>query len=69
MLEHLIRELSDHPFLYAQMPIVSAIVGWFTNVVALKMMFYPIEFVGPKPPLLGWQGIIPRKAAKMAGIA
>jgi len=29
------------------------------------MTFYPVEFVGIKP-FLGWQGIVPSKAAKMA---
>ncbi len=47
------------------MPFTYAFVGWMTNVVALKMTFYPLEFVGIKP-FLGWQGIIPRKAHKMA---
>ncbi len=51
--------------LYASIPVVSAIVGWGTNVLALKMTFWPVEFVGI-PPLLGWQGIIPSKARKMA---
>ncbi|MBX2840190.1 MAG: hypothetical protein KTR26_00350 [Flammeovirgaceae bacterium] len=45
-------------------PITSGIVGWGTNVLALKMTFYPIEFVGIRP--LGWQGIIPSKVKKMA---
>lgn len=40
-------------------------VGWITNWIALKMTFYPIRFIG-FPPYLGWQGIIPRKAHKMA---
>jgi len=40
-------------------------VGWVTNWLALKMTFYPIQFIGI-PPYLGWQGIIPRKAHKMA---
>lgn len=48
-------------------PVVSAIVGWGTNVLALKMTFYPLEFIGIKP--IGWQGIIPSKAAKMARIS
>ncbi len=55
-------------WLYLSMPITSGIVGYVTNVLAIKMMFYPLEFLG-KPPLLGWQGIIPRKAGKMASIA
>tara|TARA_R110000787_G_scaffold6770_6_gene23495 strand:+ start:5027 stop:6334 length:1308 start_codon:yes stop_codon:yes gene_type:complete len=58
-----------HPLLYLSMPIVSAVVGYVTNVVAIWMMFNPIEFFGIKPPFLGWQGIIPRRAAKMASIS
>ncbi|MEM7437900.1 MAG: DUF445 domain-containing protein, partial [Myxococcota bacterium] len=46
-------------------PIISGIVGWFTNVVAIKMMFHPIEFVGI-PPYLGWQGVIPANALRLA---
>ena len=45
-------------------PIISATVGWGTNWMALKMTFYPLEFVGIRP--FGWQGIIPSKAKKMA---
>ncbi len=56
-------------WLYLSMPITSGVVGYVTNVIALKMMFHPIEFVGIKPPYLGWQGIVPRKAGKMASIA
>ncbi len=52
---------------YASIPVVAAIVGWSTNWVAIKMLFYPIEPVG-KPPYLGWQGILPSKAAKMGVI-
>ncbi|MCB1200639.1 MAG: DUF445 family protein [Leptospiraceae bacterium] len=47
------------------MPLTYGFVGWFTNWVALKMTFYPLDFWGI-PPFLGWQGIIPRKAQKMA---
>ncbi|ABZ95247.1 Conserved hypothetical protein [Leptospira biflexa serovar Patoc strain 'Patoc 1 (Ames)'] len=46
-------------------PFTYGFVGWVTNWLALKMTFYPIHFVGI-PPYLGWQGIIPRKAHKMA---
>ncbi|MGF1639038.1 MAG: DUF445 domain-containing protein [Cyclobacteriaceae bacterium] len=52
---------------YFTIPVVSAMVGWFTNWLALKMTFYPIEFFGVKP--FGWQGIIPSKAKKMAETA
>ena len=46
-------------------PISSALVGWGTNVLALKMTFHPLEFVGIRP-FFGWQGIIPAKAVSMA---
>ncbi|MDM7860300.1 DUF445 family protein [Alteromonas sp. ASW11-36] len=48
-------------------PLVSAVVGWFTNFLAVKMMFYPIEFFGIKP-IFGWQGLIPAKRREMAEI-
>lgn len=54
---------------YASMPVISAAVGYVTNVIAIRMMFHPLTFVGLKPPYLGWQGIVPRKCAKMSGIA
>jgi uncharacterized membrane protein YheB (UPF0754 family) len=49
-------------------PLISALVGWFTNVVAIKMMFHPIEFVGI-PPYLGWQGVIPANAMRLAKVS
>lgn len=61
---------------YFLIPWIAGFVGYITNVVALHIMFYPIEYWGislwrPKnSPLgvLGWQGVIPTKAEKMAGI-
>jgi uncharacterized membrane protein YheB (UPF0754 family) len=49
-------------------PVISAMVGWFTNVVAIKMMFHPIEFFG-SPPYLGWQGVIPANAVRLAKVS
>jgi uncharacterized membrane protein YheB (UPF0754 family) len=49
-------------------PVISAGVGWFTNVVAIKMMFHPVEFVGI-PPYLGWQGVIPANALRLAKVS
>lgn len=48
-------------------PLISAIVGWGTNYLAVKMMFYPLKFVG-FPPIFGWQGLIPAKRRQMAEI-
>jgi len=50
---------------YASIPFVAALVGWSTNLVAIKLIFRPLEFVGIRP-FLGWQGIIPSKAVKMS---
>ncbi|MGO1463318.1 MAG: DUF445 domain-containing protein [Marinobacter sp.] len=53
---------------YLSIPVIAALIGWITNGLAIKMTFFPLEFIG-KPPLLGWQGIIPSKARKMAAIS
>ena len=58
---------------YFIIPWVAGFVGYITNVLALEMTFYPVEFWGieifrikTEPwGLFGWQGIIPTKARKM----
>lgn len=54
--------------LIALIPFISGIVGWGTNVVALQMTFLPLEWWPTEKlkPFIGWQGIIPMKAKKMA---
>ena len=47
-------------------PLMAAIVGWFTNWLAIQMSFYPVQFIGIGG--IGWQGVIPRKSEKMAHI-
>lgn len=49
------------------LPVVAALIGWVTNWLAIKMTFYPLSYKGLKP-VLGWQGVVPRKAEKMASI-
>jgi uncharacterized membrane protein YheB (UPF0754 family) len=53
-------------FIYLSMPLVAAFVGYTTKLVALQMMYRPIEFVGIGP--FGWQGIVPRRAGKTAAV-
>ncbi|MEM6348676.1 MAG: hypothetical protein AAF927_32630 [Bacteroidota bacterium] len=68
MWDNLLALLSTNEFWqYASIPFVSAIVGWGTNVIALKMTFYPIKFFGIWK--IGWQGIIPSRAGFMAAKA
>lgn len=56
-----------HRWSYIAIPFVGAFIGWFTNWKAIKLTFYPKKFWGI-PPYLGWQGIVPRKADRMAGM-
>jgi len=68
MWEAFVTDFKADMWLYLSIPFISGFIGWITKVVAVRMMFSPIEFVGIKP-YLGWQGIVPRKAEKMATIA
>jgi uncharacterized membrane protein YheB (UPF0754 family) len=60
-------DFREHWHVYVSMPFIAAIIGYVTKVVAIRMMFQPIEFRGIGP--IGWQGIVPRRAARMAAIA
>lgn len=73
------QELSARPDFWGfiSIPLVAAIVTWLHVWWAMQMVFYPLEFIGLSLPrraggralhLLGWQGIIPRKARKMSDI-
>jgi uncharacterized membrane protein YheB (UPF0754 family) len=64
----IVADVQENWILYASMPFVAATIGYITKIVAINMMFLPIEFIG-RPPYLGWQGVVPRKAAIMASIA
>lgn len=66
VLETIIARLTGpDAWLYLAIPVTTGIIGWVTNIVALRMTFYPLEFIGIEP-YLGWQGILPRKAVKIA---
>lgn len=64
----ILLDVQKNWLLYLAMPFVAAAIGYVTKLVAIKMMFSPISFIGIKP-YWGWQGIVPRKAEYMAGIA
>jgi uncharacterized membrane protein YheB (UPF0754 family) len=79
VLDLLLNFLLDNWLKLLIIPLISAIIGWGTNVLALKMTFYPIDFfgfevkglkgVGWTIPPIGWQGIVPSKAEKMASMS
>ncbi|CAE7279103.1 unnamed protein product, partial [Symbiodinium sp. CCMP2456] len=50
---------------YASIPVVSVCFTWWHVWLGIQMCWYPIEFWG-RPPCLGWQGIVPRRARIMA---
>jgi uncharacterized membrane protein YheB (UPF0754 family) len=67
-MDEIVADVRAHLWLYLSMPVVAAVIGYVTKLLAIRMMFQPIEFVGVKP-WLGWQGIVPRRAERMASIA
>ncbi|WP_089301050.1 DUF445 domain-containing protein [Haloechinothrix alba] len=50
------------------MPVMAAVIGYLTKLLAVRMLFEPLEYRGIRP-FLGWQGMIPARAGKMAAIA
>ena len=58
------ESISENP-LFLLIPLIAGLVGWITNILAVKMMFHPLDFVGIKP-FLGWQGIVPANALRLA---
>lgn len=68
-LHGILADVQANWFLYVSMPLVAAAIGYGTKIAAIYMMFQPLKFVGIRPPYLGWQGIVPRNAARMAAIA
>ncbi|WP_370973009.1 DUF445 domain-containing protein [Amycolatopsis sp. cg9] len=50
------------------MPFIAALIGYVTKRVAIEMMFRPLEFTGIRP-FLGWQGVLPANAERMAATA
>lgn len=57
------QDFSPYWWVYLSMPLIAAFVGWSTKIVALEMLYRPVEFKGIGP--FGWQGIVPRRAGKV----
>ncbi len=49
---------------YLLIPFIAALAGWGTNWLAIKMTFYPLEYVGRFP--FGWRGVVPSRIRKFA---
>lgn len=69
-----VDKFKSRPKSYLLIPVVAAFVGWFTNYLAVQMIFYPVQYKGfsiwrkPEVPLglIGWQGIVPCKTRTMS---
>lgn len=69
-----VADLKQNPIQYLTIPLIAALVGYITNWLGVKMLFYPIEWRGipikrwPGQPLgfFGWQGVVPAKRIFMA---
>jgi uncharacterized membrane protein YheB (UPF0754 family) len=61
------RFFLDHWLVLSLMPPVAGFIGWITKVMAIWMVFKPIEFVGIGP--IGWQGQLSRRAAQFGSDA
>ena len=46
------------------LPLIAAVIGWFTNFIAIKMLFHPKEPVNLG--ILKLQGIFPKRQALLA---
>jgi len=60
--------MNDFFAILISLPIVGAIIGYVCKWLAIKMLFYPSNYVGIGP--VGWQGVVQRRAPKFAsGVA
>jgi uncharacterized membrane protein YheB (UPF0754 family) len=57
--------MDDFNPLVLLIPFIAGFIGWFTNLLAVKAVLYPVEFIGIGP-MFGWQGIIPKNAEEMS---
>ena len=62
----LVARLKAYPVVFIAMPLVASLIGYVTNLAAIKIMLDPIDRKGVGP--IGWQGILPKRAAKMASV-
>jgi uncharacterized membrane protein YheB (UPF0754 family) len=60
-------DFSSHWLVFLSMPFTAAVIGYLTKLLAIEMLYRPIEFRGIGP--IGWQGLVPRRAGAVAAIA
>ena len=60
-------DVGSHWLVYLSMPLTAAAIGYLTKLLAIEMLYRPLEFKGVGP--IGWQGLVSRRAAKVAAVA
>lgn len=59
-------DVAEHWYVYVSMPLIAAVIGYVTKIVAIEMLYRPMRYVGIGP--IGWQGLVPRRAGKVAAV-
>ncbi|MGY0498226.1 DUF445 domain-containing protein [Nocardia sp. FBN12] len=65
-LPEMVDDFAEHWWIYSTMPLIAALIGYGTKIVAIKMMFRPHKFIGFGA--FGWQGIVPKRAPEMVEV-
>ena len=61
-----VQDVQRNWLIYGTMPIIAALIGYGTKIVAIPMMFRPHTYEDIRP--FGWQGIIPKRAPQMVDL-
>ena len=59
-------DVAEYWYIHLSMPFIAAFIGYLTKLLGLEMLYRSLEFRGLGP--LDWQGIVPRRAGKLAAI-
>ncbi len=51
----------DFDITLLSIPVVSGLIGYATNYVGIKLLFYPVRFIGREVPGLAACGVTPPK--------
>ncbi len=52
--------------IYLIVPVIGALIGWFTNVLAIKFIFRPYHVIRIPGTSIGIQGVIPKRRHEIA---
>lgn len=44
--QYSIRDIKRRPWQYIAIPIIAGMVGYVTNYIGVKMLFYPLQYFG-----------------------